>query len=146
MLSLYVSFGGPSCIVHTMDIKCLLFTLWYFCGLNSLLTTKHTMIRYICRCYNNNAIKLDLITIKLPSLTWGIEVARKLRRKCVFNPVNKETFWVSLLKNLAYYFHFYRNEKKLHFSKIRTRIIAVGVAYLTDIHVLIGWYSIIQLK
>ena len=65
---------------------------------------------------------------------------------CVFNPVNKETFWVSLLKNWAYYFHFYRNEKKLHFSKIRTRIIAVGVAYLTDIHVLIGWYSIIQLK
>ena len=64
----------------------------------------------------------------------------------VFNPVNKETFWVSLLKNWAYYFHFYRNEKKLHFSKIRTRIIAVGVAYLTDIHVLIGWYSIIQLK
>ena len=32
MLSFYVPFGGPSCTVHTIDLKFLLFTLWDFCG------------------------------------------------------------------------------------------------------------------
>ena len=38
MSSLYVPLGGPSCTVHTTDLKFLLFTLWDFCALTSYYT------------------------------------------------------------------------------------------------------------
>ena len=34
MSSLYIPYGGPSCTVHTTDLKFLIFTLCDFCGLN----------------------------------------------------------------------------------------------------------------
>ena len=60
MSSFYLPLRGPSCSVHTTDLKFLLFTIWDFCGRFTLVKSLPLLQRIIYVLEIDSSVSLDL--------------------------------------------------------------------------------------
>ena len=89
MASLYVPLGGPSCTVHTTDLKFLLFILWDFCEVGSSFNLDEHYIFSVKCCLNRTKKRLRLAHLAYLSLPMTPELFQTIT-KCLFT-----LFWSS---------------------------------------------------